>query len=173
MGEEVSIATSSFVSFEPANGAFRAFLSIHAALDGDTDPEELAQEAVAVYERQIRQMRAAVDQIDALRTTRRLVSARRVWQVGDLVFQLTRELADLHLELDGVYEHLTRDLGVKRKWLEKAVILRRYVDDVSLIPESLNWGRIEKGTARAARRISQELHEDGSTGAPHAREDSS
>jgi hypothetical protein len=171
MGEEVSIARASFVSFEPANGAFRAFLSIYAALNGDTDPEELAREAVAVYERQVGQLRAAVRQIDALRRTRRLVPARKVWQVGDLVFRLTRELADLHLELDGVYEHLTRDVAVKRKWLEKAVILRRYVDDVSLIPESLNWGRIEKGTARAARRISQERHQHGSDGAQHTRED--
>ena len=151
----MSIVKSSFVSFEPANGAFRAFLSMDAALDGDTDPQDLAREAVAVYQRQVGHLRAAVHQIDALRKTRRRVSARKVWQVGDLVFRLTRELADLELELDGLYDHLTRDVGVKRKWLEKAVILRRYVDDVSLIPQSLNWGRIEKGTARAARRIGQ------------------
>ena len=149
----MSIGTLGFVSFEPANGAFQAFLSIHTALNGDSDPEDLAREAGAVYERLVGQMRSAVEEIDALRRTHTLVSARRVWQLGDLVFRLTRELADLDLELDGVYEHLTRDLGVKRKWLEKVIILRRYIDNVSVIPERLNWGRCEKGTAKIARAL--------------------
>jgi len=37
-------------------------------------------------------------------------------------------------------------LGVKKKWLEKAIIFRRYVDDKNAIPKNLNWGKCEKGT---------------------------
>ena len=162
MGEEVNSGSLGFVSFEPDNGGFRAFLSVGAALDSESDPEDLARQAAAVYARLLGKMRSAVEEIDALRRTRTPVSARRVWQLGDLVFRLTRGLAELDLELDGVYEHLSRDLNVKRKWLEKVIILRRYIEDVSLIPESLNWGRVEKGTARAARRISEGLQHNGS-----------
>ena len=150
MGEELSLETLGFVSFEPSNGAFRGFLSIHTALEADSDPEALAREAAAVYQGLVGRMGLAVKEIDALRRARTPVPARKVWQLGDLVFRLTGELAELGLELDGVYMHLTRDLGVKRKWLEKVIILRRYIDDVSVIPESLNWGRCEKGTARIA-----------------------
>jgi len=153
VGEEVTIGRLGFVSFEPANGAFRAFLSIHAALDGDSDPEDLAREAGAVYERLVGQMRSAVEQIDVLRRTHTPIPARKVWQLGDLVFRLTGELAERGLELDGVYEHLTRDLGVKRKWLEKVIILRRYIDNVSVIPKSMNWGQFDKGTGRTARAL--------------------
>ena len=83
--------------------------------------------------------------------------ARDVWKVGDVVFKLTEDLRSLALEVDDLYAHLTRDIGVKRKWLEKAIILRRYVPDRKAIPAQLNWGRIEKGTKRSAERIAQGL----------------
>lgn len=146
-----------FVSFEPTKGEFRAFLSIDAAFAVDHDPETLVQEATGVYELLIDRMRSVVGEIKALRRTRTLVPARKVWQVGDLVFRLRGELATLGLQLDGVYDHLARDLGVKRKWLEKVIILRRYIEDIAIIPKELNWGRCEKGTARIARRLSDGL----------------
>jgi hypothetical protein len=164
MGQEVSTPTLCFVSFEPATGAFRAYLSIHTAVAVDQDPEDLAQEAAAIYQCFIRQMRLTVKGINALRETRTPVPARKVWRLGDSVFQLVHELAELELQLDGVYDHLSRDLGVKRKWLEKVVILRRYIDDLSLIPESLNWGRLEKGTARIAKGIANAKGSNGGHG---------
>ena len=161
MGEEVTNSKLGFISFEPSSQTFRGFLSIHTALEGDSDPEALARDAAAVYQLLVGHMRSAVGGIDALRRTHTPVPARAVWQLGDLIFRLTRELADLHLQLDGVYEHLTRELGVKRKWLEKVIILRRYIDDVSVIPESLNWGRLEKGTARRARELARARASNG------------
>ena len=148
------MAALGFVSFEPTNAAFRAFLSMHAALDADSDPEGLAREAADVYVRLVGQMRSAVEEIHALRRTHTPVPARKIWELGDLVFQLKDRLAEQGLEMDGMYEHLTRELGVKRKWLEKVIIFRRYLSDVSAVPESLNWGRCEKGTARIARALS-------------------
>ena len=157
----MTTSTLGFVSFEPSRGTFRGFLSIHTALEGDSDPEALARDAAAVYQRLVGQMRSAVTEINALRSARRHIPARTVWQLGDLVFRLRGELAELGLELDGLYGHLTRDLGVKRKWLEKVVILRRYIDDLSVIPESLNWGRLEKGTARIAQGLANATVSNG------------
>lgn len=146
-----------FVSFEPTNGEFQAFLSIDAAFSGDHDPQTLVREATEVYERVIDRMRLVVGEIKALRRTRTPIPARKVWQVGDLVFRLRDELATVGLQVDGVYDHLARDLAVKRKWLEKVIILRRYIEDIAIIPKELNWGRCEKGTARIARRLSDGL----------------
>lgn len=155
MGEKVSRKALQFVSFEPTGGGFRGLLSVEAAVGGECDPEALLREATGVYRRLIGDMRSLLADIDGRRRARISVPAREVWKVGDLVFGLRHELAQLGLELDGVYDHLTRDLGVKRKWLEKAIILRRYIDDMAIIPESLNWGRCEKGTARVARRLTE------------------
>jgi hypothetical protein len=62
-------------------------------------------------------------------------------------------LGEAALEIEDLYAHLVRDVGAKRKWLEKAIILRRYVPREDMIPADLNWGRIEKGTRRAAEKI--------------------
>jgi hypothetical protein len=69
------------------------------------------------------------------------------------VFKLRDDLAELRVQLDDLYAHLTRDVGPKRKWLEKAVILRRYVNAEDIIPPSLNWGRCKDGTKRIAEQL--------------------
>ena len=111
--------------------------------------------AVEIYERSVAQLRLAVARIGDARAARRTVLAKDMWKVGDLVFGLQAELSLLGLQLDGVYAHLTRDLGVKRKWLEKAVIFRRYLPNAEMIPESLNWGKCEKGTGKVATLLKQ------------------
>jgi len=146
-----------FVSFEPRNEQFRGFLSIEAALGAERDLGDLLREATTIYERYIARMRSVVVEIQVVRANRELIPARKVWQLGDTIFALRDELERQGLQLDGVYDHLTRDLGVKRKWLEKVIILRRYLPDKALIPKSLNWGRCEKGTRRVAQRLSKGL----------------
>jgi hypothetical protein len=142
-----------FIAFEPRDGGFESFLSMEGLLSSDGDPELVLQEAARLYEAATGRMRSLLAEIEDHRAHRRLIPARKVWQLGNAVFGLTEELARLSLRLNGVYAHLVRDLGVKRKWLEKAVILRRYVQAEEIIPQSLSWGRLEKGTRRAAERL--------------------
>jgi len=146
-----------FVSFKPEEEGFRGFMPIQASVDCDEDPQSVLREAVMVYERHIMKLRSLLREIQQARAGGQLVPARKVWQVGDLVFRLTCRLSKLSLQLDGLYLHLTRDLGVKRKWLEKAIILRRYITKQTLIPKSLNWGRCEKGTRRVAVKLAKGL----------------
>jgi len=146
-----------FVAFEPRNGGFKAFLSVEGLLSGEGDPELVLQEAARVYEASTERMRTLLAEIEGRRASRTLIPARKVWQLGDAIFELTEGLASLSLRLNGVYAHLVRDLGVKRKWLEKAVILRRYVAAQDIMPDSLSWGRLEKGTRRAAEKLSKGL----------------
>lgn len=146
-----------FVSFEPANGQFIGFLSMEAAIGSERDPEAVLREATRIYEQSIARMRSVLVEIQTARANRNPIPAHKVWQIGHIVFELRDELERMGLQLDGVYKHLTRDLGVKLKWLEKVVTLRRYIPDKSLIPESLNWGRCEKGTRRVAERLSKGL----------------
>lgn len=146
-----------FVTFEPRNGGFRASLSIEGLLSNENDPELVLKDAVSVYARSITKMRALMAEIRACRAARRRVPARKIWRLGNAIFELTDELSERCLQLNNVYAHLARDLGVKRKWLEKVVIFRRYLPAEEVIPESLNWGRCEKGTRRKAERIAKGL----------------
>lgn len=142
-----------FVSFEPSNELFRAFLPMEELISGDDDLELRLKKAVQVYQRSIIKMRNLIQEIQNLRDNHKLLPARKVWHLGDDVFQLQHELSKLSLQLDGLYDHLIRDLGVKRKWLEKAIIFRRYLPDENAVPQSLNWGRCEKGTRKAAEKL--------------------
>ncbi|MGB6681396.1 MAG: hypothetical protein WBF08_08775 [Candidatus Bathyarchaeia archaeon] len=142
-----------FISFEQTDKKYKGFLAMEAALNNDREPEYLIQKAIEIYENSINDMTSHIDEINKCRNSRKHVSARQIWQVGDEIFKLKDDLENLGLQLDGVYDHLTRDLKVKQKWLEKVIILRRYLPEIGLIPETLNWGKLEKGTRRKTERL--------------------
>ena len=146
-----------FVSFEPNNGGFRAFLPMEEVLSDDQDPKVVLDRAVKIYAKSVQKMRHIIAETENLKASRKRVPAGKMWQLGDVIFRLVEDLKKQSLQLDGVYQHLSRDLQVKRKWLEKAIIFRRYLPDQSVIPQSLNWGSCEKGTRRAAERLRRGL----------------
>ena len=139
-----------FVSFEPTGSGFTALVPMSDALRAQFDMELAMSQAAAVYARSLSAMIDLCSDIQALRARRELIPARKVWLLGDFIFRLRSELCSLSLEMDDLYRHLSRDLGVKRKWLEKVIIFRRHVADVVLVPEDLNWGRCTHGTRRVA-----------------------
>lgn len=149
-----------FVTIEPMDCQFTALLSIEGLLSLEGDPESLLKKAAELYERTIIEMRSLIAEMQAYRAHRKPIPARMMWKLGDTIFQLRDGLEALSLQLDDVYRHLVRDLGVKRKWLEKAIIFRRYLPSEDLIPQSLNWGRCEKGTRRVAEKLRQGLPSD-------------
>ncbi len=144
-----------FMSFEPNEGHFEAFISVDGLLSHgrEGDPEPLLKEAAHLYETYTGKMRQVMAEIRAHRAARKLVPARKIWQLGNIIFELTGDLASLSFQVNDLYVHLARDLGAKRKWLEKVIIFRRYLPDEEAIPPSLNWGRCEKGTRRIAERL--------------------
>ena len=146
-----------FVFFEPLDGKFIGLLSIESLLSSERDPELVLRKAAKLYECCVVRMGSIVAEIQALRAARRLVPARKMWRLGNAIFELRDGLERLSLQVDGLYDHLVRDIGVKRKWLEKVVIFRRYLLKEDLIPNSLNWGRCEKGTRRVAERLRDRL----------------
>ena len=147
----------SFVSFEPINKSFRAYLSMEEFILGDKNSELTIRKAVKIYENSIIEMRTFTKEIQDFRKNRKRLPAHKIWQLGNAIFELQYNLSKLFLQLDGLYDHLVRDLGVKRKWLEKVIIFRRYLPDENVIPQSLNWGRCEKGTRRIAEKLKKGL----------------
>lgn len=146
-----------FVSFEPINESFRAYLSMEEFILSDKDPELTIRKAVKIYENSIIEMRTFIKEIQGFRINRKRLPALKIWQLGNAIFELQFNLNKLFLQLDGLYDHLVRDLDVKRKWLEKVIIFRRYLPNENAIPQSLNWGRCEKGTRRIAEKLRKGL----------------
>ena len=147
-----------FVSFQPSDERFTAFLPIEELISSQMDLAEVLNEASLIYGHSVTKMRSLVTEIESLRLNHKLVPARKIWQLGDAIFELKDNLEKLSLQIDGLYNHLVRDLHVKRKWLEKVVIFRRYLPNQEVIPELLNWGRCEKGTRRIAENIQKGLY---------------
>lgn len=146
-----------FISFELVDKRFRAYLSMKEFILSDKDPELTIRKATKIYENSIIEMRTFIKEIQNFRNSRKLLPAYKVWQLGNATFELQGNLSKLYLQLDDLYNHLVRDLGVKRKWLEKVIIFRRYLPDENAIPQSLNWGRCEKGTRRVAEKLRKGL----------------
>lgn len=153
MGTKVTSPKLTFVTFEPRNGVFVAYMPVQGLISIERDPAYILRKAAKLYECSVVTMRLLVAEIHAFRKNHTPTPARKIWQLGNAIFGLRKELEGLSLQMDGFYDHLGRDLGVKRKWLEKVIILRRYLPDEKLIPESLNWGRCEKGTRKVAERL--------------------
>ncbi len=146
-----------FITFEPQNDHFIGFLSMEAVINHKGDIEKLLHHSIRLYEKYIKNIRHLIKDIQLAKAKRKPIAARKIWEIGDIIFKLKFELERLSLELDGLYDHLVRDLKVKQKWLEKVIIFRRYISDKKKIPVSLNWGRCEKGTRRIAERLTKGL----------------
>ena len=130
---------------------------MEAVINHKGDMENLLHQSVRLYEKYIKNIRHLIKDIQLTKAERKPIAARKIWEIGDIIFKLKFELEKISLELDGLYDHLVRDLEVKQKWLEKVIIFRRYISDKKKIPVSLNWGRCEKGTRRIAERLTKGL----------------
>ena len=156
MSKEVPI----FVSFERKDNRFRASIAVSDFLASQSNPDAVLQNASELYERSICAMLRTVKEIESLRRSRNVIPARKVWTLGNLIFQLVSKLDKQGLQIDGLYSHLGRDLKVNRKWLEQVVTWRRYLPRQRYIPKNLNWGKCGKATCRVAKDLLSKAKRD-------------
>lgn len=148
------------ITIEPDKSKFIAYLSLDDSLLMEKDPAIISEIAVIIYKDTINNMASIIDNMKEYKKNRRPIPAKLVWKFADHIFKLKLMLEAIELQINGLYGHIGRDLELKRKWLEKVVAFRRYLPKESLIPESLNWGKFEKGTRRKAERLRNGLSVD-------------
>ena len=142
-----------FVSFKNDNDKYNSYIDVDSFLSTGDDIELIMKKAASIYNNMIIKMKNKINEIAEYRRKRCPLPTRKIWELGDIIFKLVEDLKELSLQIDGIYSHLERDLNVKRKWLEKVIILRRYVPEEAMIPEYLNWSKCEKGTRRVSEQI--------------------
>jgi hypothetical protein len=137
-----------FISFDISNDKINASLSMQGFISAEGDIEKTLDSAKNIYGNALKRMNILLTERKNFLNSRKKIPARLIWQIGDEVFHLNEDLLIINLQIDNIYFHLIRDLGIKRKWLEKVIIFRRYLPDINRIPETLNWGAFEKGTRK-------------------------
>ena len=147
-----------FVAFEPKEEKFIASVPVEQLGSLGNYPEALLRKASELYERHILVIRPLLDDIDAIKTNRLAIPAQKMWELGDAVFHLVDGLAELSFEIDGLYQHLLRDLEIHKGRLgmyrlTRAITFRRYLKDKELIPHSLDWCLCEKNARRTAEQL--------------------
>ena len=147
------MADLALIAVEPRDDGFVSSVPM-ASLDrlGDR-PEVSLQTACDAYARAVGSMREVLAEIDQLKSRRIPIPARKMWELGDAVVNLGTELEDGFMEIDGLNDHLVRDLGINGKRMGTIVTFRRHLPDRDLIPESLGWSQCEK----QARKVAEEL----------------
>jgi hypothetical protein len=139
-----------FVSFVTESGQFQAQLHMLSVTALTDDLSHTAKRAAAIYSRRVSKMRHLIQAAEKRKLARKPVLARQMWLLGEEVIQCVSELAKLNLQLDGLYEHLTLHLGVKRMWLEKVIIFRTHLQDIKHLPHGYPWGLCRDSPKKAA-----------------------
>ena len=141
------------VALEPRGDEFVASISLsQLELLGDK-PEERLQVACDAYGRTVSTMRDVLADIEQLKSKRTPIPARKMWELGNAVVTLGSELEESFMEMDGLNNHLVRDLGINAKRMGTIVTFRRHLPEQEMIPETLGWSQCEK----QARKVAQEL----------------
>ena len=141
------------VALQPRGESFVASIPLtQLELLGDR-PDERLQVACDAYGRTVATIREVLADIEQLKSKRTPIPARKMWELGNAVVNLGAELDDNSMEMEGLNDHLVRDLGINAKRMGTIVTFRRHLPEQEMIPETLGWSQCEK----QARKVAQEL----------------
>lgn len=112
------------------------------------DPAETMRVVTDIYQRALAEIKQWQRDVKSPRQSKTPLSAKKAWELGDIIYSLKADLAEHACQLENLYDHLTRHAGTST-WLRQYVTFRRYVDNVDAIPDDLKWNNIAK-TAKSA-----------------------
>lgn len=135
------------VTFQPTKIGTIASLSIDDLEETSEDIDKLLEEATKIYLSAIENMKLILRKNKKLRSENKEIPARLMWDFGDLIFKLVNDLKRKNLELESLYENLTRNLGTSEGTLKRVLSIRRCIDKKEFLPKDLNWGAL-KGAPR-------------------------
>jgi len=141
------------VAFRPEGSGYLASFSLEHLAASSGEMESVLQKASKAYGKRIRRMRSTLEENGRLRKARKSVPAVLMWDVGDEIFSLMEDLGQYNLEIDDLYGHLVRDLGVSRSTLKKVVAARRYFPERQDLPRDLEWSAIREAPKKYAKQL--------------------
>lgn len=140
------------ISFQPDDQGFVAHIPL-GDLSLIKNPEKSLKKASFDYAKAIQSMQGQLKELNEMKKNRKIIPARKIWKLGDSIFSLVDKMEQMLFCINGLYDHLTRELEVKKMWLEKVIIFRRYIADQKSIPKSLAWGKCSSSPRKATNLI--------------------
>ena len=141
------------VSFAPEGQKFIAHFPLESLSLIGKHPEKVGEKMSSKYESAVRIMGKELKKMEDMKKKREIISARMMWRFGGKIFSLVDDMEKSSFYVNGLYDHLTRDLGVKKMWLEKVVMFRRHIPNQKFIPPSISWSKCYHSPRIAAKRI--------------------
>ncbi len=138
---------------------FTGSISLHDFMENGTGRNNLSNQtrkAGANYERFIKECKLIIDRVkrgDSINQA----SLKDMWSLGNKIRRLTHILGKDGFYLNGLYEHLIRDLQVSRDLLEKVIIFRSYFSDRSLLLDNMVWREVRDAVRTNAEKLEETL----------------
>jgi len=114
------------------------------------------KKAAANYERFIKECKIIIDRVKGGDSINQ-ASLKDMWSLGNKIHSFTNGFKKDGFYLNGLYEHLMRDLQVTRDLLKKVVTFRSYFLNRGLIPNNMVWREIRYAVRRNAEKLQETL----------------
>lgn len=150
-------STLASVAFRRRNCTYQGSIPLGDLALLRDDPGETMRAVTNIYGRALQEIRSWQRDVKVMRRSKAVLSARKAWELGDIVFRLDDALAQYSCKLEDMYGHLSQHAKTV-KGLGRYVSFRRYLNDVNMIPERLEWHSVEKKPKTAAQAIAAGLH---------------
>lgn len=121
-----------------------------ARKDEQTDLDLEVKKAADQYQELVDNCRSIIDRIQKQKKILNRVSVKEMWRLGDAIHNFAGLLRKVGFCLDGLYEHLSRDLDIRRSLIEKVIIFRSYLKNPGLIPDNILWKEVWQAPRRVA-----------------------
>lgn len=144
-----------FISFFPTEIGFSSSFFLGDFIFEHEDIDAISYELAKIYEDGIKNLKELLNIRKEMLLKKQRIPAVFIWDIGDQIFRINNQINSTGFQIDDYYSHLERDLGISRKWLEKVIILRRYINDKNTLPQGLSWGYFEKGTKHKAIKLKE------------------
>ena len=131
------------LEFRRRDGTYRGSVPLGELSLLPNDPAETMRSVTDIYRSALSEIRQWQRETQAIRQSRTPLTARRAWQLGDIIHRLETNLKLHSCHLVDLYGHLSRHAGTT-DWLGAFRTFRRYVDDPESIPENLKWNSVAK-----------------------------
>ena len=141
------------IEFKKRGGAYHGsvIMSDIPLLQGD--PAETMRVVTAIYQNTIMDVRQWQRDVRELKDKGFSLSARKAWQLGEILYRLNTEFMERGCQVQHLYEHLERHVGLARKRASEFVTFRRYIDNMEIVPEDVMWNSIVKNVKSSSQAI--------------------
>jgi len=114
------------------------------------------KKAAVRYEKFMQECKTIINKIKK-RDSINQAPLKDMWNLGNKIHRFMRSLKKDGFYLNGLYEHLVRDLQVSRDLLERVIIFRSHFTNHTLISNDMLWREVRDAPRKNAEKLKKRL----------------